>query len=442
LNFDVPAAILPLLYVQDGGLFIDNATLNFSLPSAAKDTARVIVEDPGQTAQIRDSVVNVEVRMPGGVALPVGTRFKLVEAPDGLSATNVTLGSGVAKSGVSVVYQLGLETLPDLLSAVITGAGQATDDSKSLLEGGQASLGLLNQGANLAAGTGMDEALWVSRDRLGLTVFGIMSGSTSMRYYTGSHVDMESLSLMSGAVYGFDLNPGRLTLGAFIEHGNGSYDTYNSFSNAASVHGNGDVEYTGGGILGHLRFAESRTGHFYSEVSLRAGGVHNSYQNYDLRDAYGRAVSYESSSVYYGFHLGAGYVWKVSEGVDLDFYGKAFWTRQEGDSVTLSTGDKVSFRDADSSRVRLGSRFTHIANDYISPYIGLAYEYEFDGKGRASTSGFEIDPPSLQGSSAIGEIGANFRPSLNVPLSFDVGLQGYVGKMEGITGTVHIKLEF
>jgi hypothetical protein len=54
----------------------------------------------------------------------------------------------------------------------------------------------------------------------------------------------------------------------------------------------------------------------------------------------------------------------------LDLYGKYFWTRQQGDSVRLSTGDPVKFED------------------------------------------------------------------------FDLGVQGYVGKREGVTGSPQIHFEF
>ncbi|MDR2696616.1 MAG: hypothetical protein LBC79_09605 [Deltaproteobacteria bacterium] len=64
----------------------------------------------------------------------------------------------------------------------------------------------------------------------------------------------------------------------------------------------------------------------------------------------------------------------------LDLYAKYFWTRQEGDFVRLSTGDPVSFKGADSSRLRGGARFSYAINEYVSPYIGAPYEHEFDGK--------------------------------------------------------------
>ena len=136
--------------------------------------------------------------------------------------------------------------------------------------------------------------------------------------------------MLTGFAWGADLAPGRLTLGAFFEYGNGSYDTYNSFGNAASVHG---------GVLARMDFAPAGPGHVYAEASGRVGKTHNDY---------------DSASPYYGLHGGVGYVWSIDETTSLDLYGKYFWTRQEGDGVKLSTGESLRFDDVDSSRVRFG----------------------------------------------------------------------------------------
>jgi outer membrane autotransporter protein len=257
---------------------------------------------------------------------------------------------------------------------------------------------------------------------------------------------MSSLSLLAGLSWGRDFTPGRLTLGAFFEYGNGSYDTYNSFSNAASVHGDGDIYHIGGGVLGRMDFVPvgilGGPGRFYAEASVRAGGVHNEYSSSDLRDALGRTADYDSSSAYYGFHLGTGYVWNIMDKAALDLYGKYFWTRQEGDSVTLSTGDPVKFEDVDSSRLRLGGRFAYAVNEHVSPYVGAAWEHEFDGRARATTNGFDIDAPSLRGDTGIGELGVTLKPSQSLPLSFDLGVQGYTGKREGITGSLQLRYNF
>jgi hypothetical protein len=381
----------------------------------------------------------------GGTApMPAGTSVTLIRAGT-LDATDFTQSTTQGQHGTTLSYLWKLDATATALTATVANV-QAAPSTKALSEGFLSGLALVNQGADLVAGQGMSEAASAARRAgvsglYGLGVFGALSGG-SMRYNTGSHVDMASLSLLTGLSWGKDFTPGYLTLGAFFEYGNGAYDTYNSFSNAASVHGKGNIYHLGGGILGRMDFVDAGPGHIYAEASARAGGIHNGYHSSDLRDSLGRRAKYDSDAAYYGFHLGAGYIWKITDKAALDLYGKYFWTRQGGDSVTLSTGDPLTFKDADSSRLRGGARFAYAVNEYVTPYIGAAYEHEFDGKQRASTYGYFINAPKLEGGTGIGELGFTLKSSKDLPLSFDLGVQGYVGKREGVTGSLQARLVF
>jgi autotransporter-associated beta strand protein len=429
----------------DGDLSAVNATLNFI--SSVNPTAPLL-KVTGD-ANVSGSTYNVGLA--GGTALTPGSTLTLLEVDPGktLMATGLQRGSGIVRIGSTVAHDITAATTVDPLSGVLSAVvaqvspGRATEQSKALSEGRLGGMTLALQGSDLIADRGTNAAVSAAgtAGTYGFAGFGALSGA-SLRYNTGSHVDMNSLSLLAGLAWGTDLAPGRLTLGAFFEYGNGSYDTHNSFSNAASVDGDGDTYYAGGGILGRMDFINTGPGHFYAEASFRAGGVHNEYDSSDLRDASGRRAEYDSSSAYYGFHLGGGYIWNITEAASLDLYGKYFWTRQEGDSVTLSTGDRVRFKDADSSRLRVGGRFAYTVNEYFSPYVGAAWEHEFDGRARATTNGFSIDAPSLRGDTGIGELGLTLTPSATLPLSFDLGVQGYTGKREGVTGSLRIRLEF
>jgi outer membrane autotransporter protein len=130
----------------------------------------------------------------------------------------------------------------------------------------------------------------------------------------------------------------------------------------------------------------------------------------------------------------------MTDAAVLDLYGKYFWTRQAGDTVKLSTGESVRFNDTDSSRVRAGGRFSYTIDDTITPYIGAAWEYEFDGRARATTNGFSMPSPSLRGDTGVGELGLTIRAGELV--SLDLGVQGYAGKREGVTGSAQVKIEF
>ena len=63
-------------------------------------------------------------------------------------------------------------------------------------------------------------------------------------------------------------------------------------------------------------------------------------------------------------------------------------------------------------------------------------------KARATTNGFDIEAPSLRGDTGISELGLVLKPSKDLPLSFDLGMQGYVGKREGVTGSLQVRWEF
>ncbi|WP_034627665.1 autotransporter domain-containing protein [Desulfocurvibacter africanus] len=443
------------LNIKTSGLTVNNISnfqyLNFYLPSSlsAGDTVLTVTGTADLTGSSgRSSTVNVGIDGSSS-PLQIGDTITLIDA--GTLVTNSGLNSrasGTGMQGVTLIYNFDLTTENNKLLATVSAetAPTVNEQTKALSEGFVSGLGIVMQGADVAAGQGMDSAVSAAKAGVagsgGAPVgFGALSGG-SVRYNTGSHVDMHSASLMAGLAWGANISLGRLTFGPFFEYGNGSYNTYNSFSYAASVEGDGNTRYLGGGILGRMDLVNTGPGHIYVEASGRAGGLHNEYESSDLRDAAGRSAEYDSSSTYYGLHLGTGYVWNITENASLDLYGKYFWTRQEGDSVTLSTGDPIDFKDVDSNRLRFGSRFSYTVNEYIIPYIGAAYEHEFDGNARASTNGYDIKAPSLSGDTGTGELGLAYTPLASLPLSFDLGVQGYVGKREGVTGSLQIKYEF
>jgi hypothetical protein len=410
---DGAAQLAGSVYVQPGGMFTGNGKVGGDLTSSGllfpglSDTPGSVLQvdgaalssgelrlrlwGDGSSNLLRSDTANIDgtrvsiAGMEGGYPLPGKSYvYQVIQTSTSLDGTPVN-STATAMQGVTLLHNFSLSQDNQNLYAAYADSA-AAPQAKALSEGFLGGLALVNQGADAIAGQGMESAVRSARAArgdiaggYGLATFGTLSGGWS-RYNTGSHVDMSSFSLMTGLSRGLELSPGYLTLGAFFEYGNGSYNTYNSFSNAASVKGGGDMYYIGGGVLGRMDFTNSGPGHFYAEAAGRAGGLHNEYSSGDLRDNPGRKADYDSSSAYYGLHLGAGYVWNLSEKASLDLYGKYFWTHQEGDSVTLSTNDPVKFEAADSQRLRGGARFAYAVNEYVSPYIGAAYEHEFDGR--------------------------------------------------------------
>ena len=320
------------------------------------------------------------------------------------------------------------------------------EEAEALSQGFVSGVGLLNTTADLVAGAGLSEAMgaaWAG-GAPGPRGFAALGGGKT-RYNTGSHVDVSSISILAGLALGQDVDPGRLTVGAFFEYGNGSYDTYHSFTDGP-INGGGNLNHFGGGILGRMDFNQAGPGHAYTEATARVGNLTNKFSSADLdrvlRDAgVVGSANYKTSSTYVGLHFGGGYIWDLTDEVSLDLYGKYFWTRQGGDSVTLADDAVVNFDAVNSQRVRAGGRLGFALNEVVRPYVGAAYEYEFDGRAKAFTDGEAIGVPELKGSTGIGELGISLKPA-NTPVSLDLGVQGYVGRHEGVTGSLQFKFEF
>lgn len=328
------------------------------------------------------------------------------------------------------------------LVASLSRAPRAAPGSDAISKGSliDASM-LLNQGADLAAEQGMTQALCAARCLRGVNVFTALSGGMA-RYDAGSHVDMFSASVLTGIAKGMTAANNCLTLGAFFEYGYGSYDADKPASSLPSAGGGGSNYSLGGGLLGRMQFAGADSGQFYAEASLRAGTIQGSH-NTGLRDMIGREATYDSSTGYYGAHLGAGRVWRGGfGGACVDLGAKYFWTRRNSDSATLSTGETVDFRSLDSHRARVAARFSRETDKEYSPYVGVAYEYEFAAKARSRVAGYDLNPSSLRGGTAIVEAGLAIKPSANLPLSADLRAHGYLGKRTGMGASVRVGIEF
>ena len=407
---------------------------NFTLPAHVQngDTLLTVTNPVNMTGS------TVTVNTPGGNApFGPGTRIILIEG----TVTNFP-STAVGRHGSILYYNWTLSS-GDLIATL--DAIELDPGTKALSEAHLTGLITLNQGADLITREGMHAA---RSDHNGknksagtLIPFAAVEGGSS-RYDTGSHADVDSFNAIAGLAWNTQLDmQDNLMLGAFFETGTGGYDTYNSFSNADGVHGDGTVNYYGGGVLG--RYDADFGG--YLETSARMGQVDTDFDTDDLQDATGAGTKYDSDSLYYGAHVGLGYIWDITEQVDLDLYGKYIWTHEDDDSVTTSTGDPVHFKDTDSQRLRGGTRLSYDLSHEtvtVAPYIGAAYEHEFDGEAKATTYGHDIEVLDLQGGTGIGEVGINLQPVEDGGFGIDLGIQGYTGVREGFGGSAQMKWEF
>jgi outer membrane autotransporter protein len=405
----------------------------------------VVIETPSSGPSTAPTTVGVGIEG-GGTPLAVNDTVTLIKSTSFLVADTGMTNTTTGMAGISSLYTFGLETTVNSLLARVTSIEQ-TDESvrKSPSEGKAAGVALVTQGADLAAGPGMGNAraaAVLGADNMaqaGWAGFGATSGGTS-RYATGSHVDVQSFSLMTGLAKRLPVSGADLLVGAFFETSFGSYDSHNETAAGESITAKGDSRSTGGGLLGRVEATEGMARGLYAEATVRAGRLSSDYRSDDLNPALGEA-EYDINVAYYGAHAGVGYIWNISEQAWLDLYGKYFWTHTTGADVRI-LGDPVTFDDVDSYRTRLGARFGYALNKCITPYTGAAWEYEFDGTAHSVVAGVDAPAPTLKGGTGVGEAGIIWKPLPDSGFSLDLGAQGYTGVREGVGGNLSLMYEF
>ncbi|MDR1276583.1 MAG: autotransporter domain-containing protein, partial [Candidatus Accumulibacter sp.] len=387
----------------DGALDVSNGTMNFYVPSMMSSGTLLNVNG---NADISGATVHVGVAGSSS-PLAVGNQITLLNAAGTLTGApinNTTSGQGM--HGVTLKYNFDLYKNGNDLMATVASVG-ASQQSKSLSEGYLSGTSFLAQGADFLLGKGLAAARTAvaGGNQNSPEVFAAL-GYGKVHNQTGSSVAVKGYNLVTGLAFGKRLDSGELTGAFFFEYGNGDYNAYNSVS-GGKVKGRGDTGYKGIGLLTHYRLANG----LMFEASARTGRVDTDYRSDDLRDANGTRARYDAKSGYTSAHLGIGKKWTLNTQNDLETYVKGIWTRQASDKVRLSTGDRVEFDAIDSKRLRIGARLTHTLSSSVKAYAGVAFDREFDGEAKATTSGQKIDAPKLKGNTGIGEIGITATPT-------------------------------
>lgn len=422
-----------ILNIKSTGITVSNIknfdVYNFYLPDTVQAGDVLLTVTGGSSNEqtdLKGSSVNVGITG-SAPALKSGDNVTLLHNANGILADETTV-YGKMTQGVSLEYDFTtvLQNGDSLVTTIIKSG--ISDDTKSLVETQAAAAGFINSGADLLVSSGITSMSKVTSAEDN-AIFGAMSGG-SMRYDTGSHADVKGYNFALGMGKAVANNAGRLTFGPFVEYGYGDYTSY--LDNG--VRGDGKTKYYGVGVLARQ---DDKSGVYY-EGSLRYGRMDADYASNDLGTA-GVHSSYDSSSAYYGAHLGIGKVTGLNDTTKADVYAKLLYTHQNGDSVTLQgegNGEVYDFDAVDSTRARVGARVSKAYSERGTGYVGLAYEYEFDGEARATVKDFSTPAPSIKGSSGLVELGYILQPQgVNDP-TINIGLQGWGGKKQGFTGNV------
>lgn len=301
-------------------------------------------------------------------------------------------------------------------------------ESRTLSESFLGTIAFINQGAEFIADEGI-RAMAESASPDSISVFGAIHGGTS-KYETGSHVDVDGVTLATGAT----TKIGNLMLAGFIEAGWAS-----SESHVTNADGDGDHDYYGVGLATRYSFNKP----FYIDSSLRLGKASTEFDGHYAKEA----SKYDADSLYGSVHIGAGYVFNLREQLDLDVYGRYIFTYLEGDKVSLGGNNgSLEIENTKTHAFRVGARLAGDITENATWRLGLAYEHVSDGDANSDllASGLRVplDVPTLEGNTGIVEAGFTISPNALSPWSANFGLKGYVGDREGVTGNALIKYTF
>ena len=392
-------------------------------------TAGALKAENITTGTLTDGLISIDQ----GLQVTVGTDGnKLVgvingTTPPGGGGTTPPGGGGTTPPG-------GGSTTPPGGGGTTPGAGSlyAAADAKSPVETQSAALTMLNLGHDLLTTAGYENAaLAVDGEEEGSVNPFIIMSANNQKLDTGSHVDLKAWNMNLGFAKKINNNSGKLIIAPVIEYGRGSYDSY--LDNG--THGDGDAHFWGAGLMAKQLNDDG----LYYEGSLRAGRMSSDYQS-----AVAGGIKYDSDATYYAAHLGMGKVVQLNDNDTIDYYGKLFYTRQQGDKVTVGTGATYDFDATTSLRTRLGARYTHQLSEKNAFYAGLAWQHEFDGESNAivaTTLGSASAPaPSMKGDTGIMELG--WRVNNSDKFELGLGVNGSVGKQKGVGFNLSLNFSF
>ena len=426
------------LNVASAGLSLGNVAnfenYNFYLTDANINADAVLNLQASSNTNLDKAKINATLSG-AARALKVGDTVKLLHNSNGFSTTGTITGTTL-QQGFSLIYGIELDTTStDSVNFTVTEGGRATEASKSPSETRLATVGFLNSGIDNFTDKGIANAVAVASSDNG-AVFAAAGGGQS-RLHSGSYTDIKGYNFVLGAAKAITNNAGKLTYGPFAEAGWGTYDSHLD----CGVRGDGNTRYYGVGAFAHQ---DNNSGTYY-EGSLRYGQTNSDYSGSGLTDGLGNplAATYDSSSAYYGAHIGIGKVSKLTDTTSTDIYAKLLYTHQQGDSAVMAgSGETYDFDAVDSTRARVGARLSKTYSDRATAYVGTAYEYEFDGEATATVKGFSTLAPSIKGGSGMLELGYSLKPKAANDPTIDLSLQGWLGKKEGFTTNVNFMWKF
>ncbi|MDR1110730.1 MAG: autotransporter outer membrane beta-barrel domain-containing protein [Deltaproteobacteria bacterium] len=405
---------LPALQVRETALLGDGLSR-----SAVIDSVDYL---PGQVPQLGQQVVLIEANKIEG-------DYFLQRGVSGASGVNLLLD-----------YGLGLENVGgrQRLLATLNGVN-AHPQMESPSQGRSAGLSFVTQGTEFLINHNMNASMGSGfTDPCPGAFFSTSAGRS--RYGSGSIYDLNSYMGLVGLDCTTYLEGGALTMGGFLELGLGDYEAKANLGGRL-VRGEGDLRRIGGGIMAHFEFDSPRSDRYYVDSSLRVGQLRQDYSSDDFQNSQDRA-KFNTTSLYFGGHVGLGRNFILPSGNQVDLYGRYAFTYLQGDSALVDGSAPVEFKAAKSHVGRVGASYSGNVSPRWRLRAGLGYEQEFGGRTKASTSGRRINDVDVSGGTAVGEFGVAFKNIGGKPVSLGLSVEGYAGRRKGLAGGLNLTIAF
>ena len=280
------------------------------------------------------------------------------------------------------------------------------------------------------------------KSRNGVRQTGPFAAARVGKYDLDVRGDLET-NVISGLL-GYAVNLQGSEIGAFVEMGHGTYDTKTTVTSpVGETKGDGKHNYVGFGVYGNYA---TPIDWLHVTGYVKGGWLRNEFS----APIAGVSVDFDRTSNYWGAHLGMYGEFQAAGKIKNRTFLNYFYDGRESESYSASGSSDVAgadfhFNSLNSHRAQLGSVFEYAYTSALRPYAALTYEYAFkaDAKGRASDQfgDLALNGTDLEGSTGIVSLGWTYQNEAK-HFEFDLGVNGYTGKRQGVSAQAQAAWKF
>ena len=280
------------------------------------------------------------------------------------------------------------------------------------------------------------------KSRNGVRQTGPFAAARVGKYDLDVRGDLET-NVISGLL-GYAVNLQGSEIGAFVEMGHGTYDTKTTVTvPVGETKGDGKHNYVGFGVYGNYA---TPIDWLHVTGYVKGGWLRNEFS----APIAGVSVDFDRTSNYWGAHLGMYGEFQAAGKIKNRTFLNYFYDGRESESYSASGSSDVAgadfhFNSLKTVHAQLGSVFEYAYTSALRPYAALTYEYAFkaDARGRATDQfgDLALNGTDLEGSTGIVSLGWTYQNEAK-HFEFDLGVNGYTGKRQGVSAQAQAAWKF